>query len=316
MVEIMRVVFIGTPEFAVPPLQALLDHRYEIPAVFTQPDRPSGRGRKLQASPVKLFAQSRNIPVFQPERIRSEENHSIFESFAPDFIVVAAYGQILPEWLLRAARIATINIHGSLLPRYRGAAPIAWSILNGDSITGVTIMLMEETLDSGPILLQQELQIPSTITAGEMTTEMSLAGSQLMIKTLVGMEKNVITPINQDENLVSWAPRINKETAQIFWGKPALAIHNQIRAMNPWPGANANFREERLLIWRSSPENQSFGAKAPGTFLGVVDSGLRIQCGEGTVINLLELQAPAKCRVTGREFANGMRLRLDEKILS
>jgi methionyl-tRNA formyltransferase len=314
MVEIMRVVFIGTPEFAVPQLQSLLDHRYEVSAVFTQPDRPAGRGRKLQASPVKLFAQSRNIPVFQPEKIRTEENHPIFESLAPDFIVVAAYGQILPVWLLQAARIATINIHGSLLPRYRGAAPIAWSILNGDSVTGVTTMLMEEKLDSGPILLQKEVQIPLTITAGELTAEMSLAGADLMIETLVGLENGAISPVIQDESLVSWAPRISREAAQISWGKSALTIHNQIRAMNPWPGANANFRDERLLIWRSSPETLSVGSNAPGTFLGVLDAGIRIQCGENTVLDLLELQSPAKSRVTGREFANGMRLHSGDRI--
>ncbi len=314
MVENMRVVFIGTPEFAVPPLGALLSHRYEVCAVITQPDRPSGRGHKLQASPVKLFAQSKNIPVFQPDKIKSEENRSVVESFHSDFIVVAAYGQILPLWLLQAARIATVNIHGSLLPKYRGAAPVAWSILNGDRITGVTTMLMAEKLDSGPILLQKEVSIPLTITTGELMAELSSVGACLLIETLDGMQKNAFTPRTQDENLVSWAKRINKEVAQISWKKTALSIHNQIRAMNPWPGANADFRGETILIWRSFPEPLSNSINAPGTFLGVSDSGIRVQCGEGTVLALLELQAPAKGRVTGRDFANGMRLQAGDRL--
>jgi methionyl-tRNA formyltransferase len=314
MVEDMRVVFIGTPEFAVPPLQALLDHSYEICGVYTQPDRPSGRGRKLQASPVKILAQSQNIPVFQPEKIRSEENRSILESLKPDFIVVAAFGQILPPWLLEAARIAAVNIHGSLLPKYRGAAPIAWSILNGDSITGITTMLMEEKLDAGPILLQKEIPISLTITAGELAAELSLAGAKLLLETLAGMRNNAIAPITQDENLVSWAPRISKESAQISWEKTALSIHNQIRAMNPRPGAFTDLRGERLLVWRSLPERQSDYKNIPGAFLGLSEQGIRVQCGEGTVLDLLELQAPAKKRVTGCEFVNGIRLRAGESL--
>jgi methionyl-tRNA formyltransferase len=310
----MRVVFIGTPEFAVPPLQALLDNSYEICGVFTQPDRPSGRGHKLQASPVKVLAHSRNIPVFQPEKIRSEENRPFVESFKPDFIVVAAYGQILPGWLLAAARIAAVNIHGSLLPKYRGAAPIAWSVLNGDRTTGITTMLMQEKLDSGPILLQKEVPIPLTITTGKLTAELSLEGASLLIETLAGMQNNTVQPVPQDESLVSWAPRIGKEHAQILWEKTAMSIHNQVRALNPWPGAYTSFRGERLMIWGSLPENQSEHKNVPGTFLGTSEQGFRVQCGEGTVLDLLEVQVPAKKRVTGREFANGIRLRAGEAL--
>jgi methionyl-tRNA formyltransferase len=314
MVENMRVVFIGTPEFAVPPIQALLDYSYEICGVFTQPDRPSGRGQKFQASPVKILAQSQNIPVFQPEKIKSEENRPIVESLDPDFIVVAAYGQILPGWLLEAARIATVNIHGSLLPKYRGAAPIAWSILNGDRITGITTMLMQEKLDAGPILLQKEVPIPLTITAGELTSVLSQAGAKLLIETLAGIQEHAITPVIQDEHLVSWAPRISKESARISWRNTALSIHNQVRAMNPWPGAYADMRGERVIVWRSLPENQSGHENMPGAFLGASGQTIRVQCGEGTVLDLLELQAPAKKRVTGREFANGNRLHAGEQL--
>ncbi len=309
----MRVVFIGTPEFAVPPLKALSDRSYEVCGVFTQPDRPSGRGRRLQPGPVKALAESCRIPVFQPEQIRSDENRPIFDELNPDFIVVAAYGQILPGWLLKAARVAAVNIHASLLPKYRGAAPIAWSILNGDAVTGITTMLMQEKLDAGPILLQREVSISPTVTAGELTEELSRAGADLLIETLDGLEKNAIEPVCQDESLATWAPRIGKESALISWQKKASCIHNQVRAMNPWPGAQSIFKNDRLLLWRSLPEDPKEQPNAPGTFLGISGYGMRVQCGEGTVLNLLELQVRARSRVSGREFANGMRLRTGEQ---
>ena len=306
----MRVVFLGTPEFAVPALRVLLDHAYEVCAVFTQPDRPSGRGQKLRPSPVKVLAQSRGIPVFEPERIRNEDNRAILERLQPDFIVVAAYGQILPGWLLQSARIAPLNIHGSLLPRYRGAAPIPWAILNGDRFTGVTTMVIHEKLDSGPVLLQQEIQIPMTMTTGELMLEISAAGANLLKKTLDGLERHTITPIQQDESLVTWAPRLTKEMARISWNNPAIRTHNQVRAMNPWPVAHTVFQGEHLQIWRSLPEeHQSDSNASPGTFLGYSGDAIRVQCGEGTVLNLLEVQLPAKTKVTGREFASGARLR-------
>jgi methionyl-tRNA formyltransferase len=314
MVEKRRVIFIGTPEFAIPPLQKLLDSSSEVCAVFTQPDRPSGRGKRLQASPVKLLAQSKAIPVFQPGKIRAEENQPIFDSLRPDFIVVAAYGQILPGWLLRAASIATVNIHASLLPRYRGAAPIAWSILNGDETTGITTMLMDEKLDSGPILMQRAISISSSATTGELTLLLADLGAELLFETLDGMGSNLIRPIPQDETMVTWAPRIGKEAAAIDWNKPARDIHNKIRAMNPWPGAHTDFRGQRIQIWRSRVEDQLDLQNTPGVLLGLSDSGIRVQCGEGSAIDLLQVQAPAKTRITGREFANGVHLRAGEQL--
>lgn len=311
----MRVAFLGTPEFAVPALQALLDHSYEIAAVFTQPDRPAGRGHKLQASPVKAVALQRGIPVYQPERIRSEENRAIFGGIAADFIVTAAYGQILPGWLLRSARVAPVNIHASLLPRYRGAAPIAWAILNGETITGVTTMLMEEGLDSGPILLQREIPIFGETTTGELTARLSAMGAELLILTLKALEGKSLHPVVQDEKLVSWAPRITKEMAQISWSGTAPVIHNCIRAMNPWPGACCFFRKERLQVWRSLPEDgTAAGDQVAGTVLGLSRDGIRVQCGEGTVLDVLEVQMPGKGRVSGRAFASGARLRPGDSI--
>jgi methionyl-tRNA formyltransferase len=311
----MRVAFLGTPDFAVPALQALLDHSYEVAAVFTQPDRPSGRGHKLQASPVKAVALQRGIPVYQPEKIRSEENRAIFGGIAADFIVAAAYGQILPGWVLRSARLAPVNVHASLLPRYRGAAPIAWAILNGDAVTGVTTMLMEEGLDSGPILLQREISISCGMTTGELAARLSVMGADLLIQTLKELEHGRVHPVVQDEKLVSWAPRITKEMAQITWNNAARPIHNRIRAMNPWPGAYAFFRSEHLQIWRGLPEEEAAaGTPAAGTVLGLSRDGIRVQCGEGTVLDVLEVQMPGKSRVSGRAFASGARLRPGDSI--
>jgi methionyl-tRNA formyltransferase len=311
----MRVIFLGTPTFAVPSLQALLDHSYEVYGVFTQPDRPSRRGQKLQPSPVKALAQAHGIPVFQPDRIRNEENRLIVEALHPDIVVVSAYGQILPVWLLQAARIMTINVHASLLPKYRGAAPVAWTILNGDAITGITTMVVQEALDSGAILLQKEVPIPLSMTAGELSEILSEVGADLLIQTLHGLQNNAIQPIDQDESRSSWAPRITKDMAAVSWEKRASDIHNQIRAMNPWPVAFVVFRNERLHLLRSMAADCSASSAAPpGTLLGMSQNGCRVQCGEGTILEILEVQRPAKSRVNGREFANGARLRIGDLI--
>jgi methionyl-tRNA formyltransferase len=311
----MRVVFLGTPQLAVPPLKSLLDHSYDIRGVFTQPDRPSGRGHKTKPGPVKIFAEAQGIPVFQPEKIRSEENREIMNSLSPDFLVVAAYGQILPVWLLQAARLAPLNVHFSLLPHYRGAAPVAHAILNGDSITGITIMIMQQALDSGPILMQREIPISSTATAGELESELSQLGAGLLIETMDKYLKDAVRPIPQDEKKATWAHRLSRDITRIVWNENALQIHNRIRAMNPWPGAHTICRGERLHLWRSNPEtgNHEFGG-VPGTFLGVSPKGLRVQCGEGSVLEILEIQKPSKRRVTGREFASGARPHPNERL--
>jgi methionyl-tRNA formyltransferase len=310
-----RAIFLGTPEFAVPALQRLFENSYEICGIFTQPDRPSGRGQKLQPSPIKLFAQAHGIPVYQPEKIRLEENRRVFEDIRPDFIVVVAYGQILPGWLLHSARIAPVNIHASLLPRYRGAAPIAWAIINGDTVTGITTMIMEEKLDSGPMLMQQEVPISITMTEGELARELSKTGADLLIRTLEAYQANSVRPVAQDETKATWAPRITKAMAQVSWEKPALELHNHIRGLNPWPVAYCNFRGERLQIWRSLPETQLLdSADAPGTFLGISQEAVKVQCGGGTILRLLEVQMPARSHVSGREFASGARLRTGELI--
>lgn len=309
----MRITFLGTPAFAVPALERLIDDsRFEVQAVFTQPDRPAGRGQRLHPSPVKVLAMEKGIPVFQPAKIRAEENRPVFEGLRPDVIVVAAYGQILPGWLLQSARLGCVNIHASLLPRYRGAAPISWAIINGETSTGVTTMLMAEKLDAGPILLQREMAIPPVMTAGELSESLAAMGADLLIETLVALEKGTLNPVEQDESKVTWAPRISKDEARISWEKSAQQVHDLIRGMNPWPVAYSMFREEKIHIFRSVPEGKADEPAEPGTLLGLTKTGIRVQCGGGTVIELLELQRPAKARVTGREFASGSRLRPGE----
>jgi methionyl-tRNA formyltransferase len=290
-------------------LRALLDSPYEVCAVFTQPDRPAGRGQRPQPSPVKRCAESQRVPVFQPEKIRTEENRPVFEKCQPDFIVVVAFGQILPGWLLRLAKVAPVNVHASLLPRYRGAAPITWAILNGDVTTGVTTMLMEEHLDTGPILLKREVPIPETSTAGELASQLSVVGAELLIPTLEGLKAGTLQPVAQDDSLATWAPRIEKEMAEISWERSAREIHNQIRAFNPWPLAFASFGRRRVQILRSMPERGVAGdLRTPGAYLGATQSGSRVSCGGGTVLEVLEVKLEGRNRISGREFANGARL--------
>jgi len=305
----MRVIFLGTPEFAVPSLQALIQSPHEVCAVFTQPDRPAGRGQKPQPPPVKIFAIGAGIAVFQPEKIRALENRPVLESYQPDFIVVAAYGQILPAWLLELPRLGCVNVHGSLLPRYRGAAPIAWAIINGDTVTGITTMLMDEHLDTGPMLLKQEVPIAGSMTSGQLTAKMAQVGAELLISTLAGLQNGSVKPVAQDDALATLAPRITKDMARISWDRDARGIHNLIRGLNPWPLAFSECLEDRIqIILSSPPDNAQPVSEQPGTYLGATGKGLRVVCGAGSVLEILELQPAAKKRVTGRDFANGARL--------
>lgn len=310
----MRVLFFGTPEFAIPSLKALLGSSYEVCAVFTQPDRPAGRGQRAQAPAIKTLALGAGIPVFQPEKIRSPENQPLLESYRPDFIAVVAYGQILPAWLLQLPRMGCVNVHGSLLPRYRGAAPVAWAILNGEAITGVTTMLMDEHLDTGPMLLKKEVEITATMTAGELAGRLAAVGSELLIQTLDGLKGATLKPTPQDDSLASFAPRITKEMALISWDREARYLHNQIRGLNPWPLAYSECQGQRLQIIRSSPPSEPrMPGELAGTFLGVTGPGMNLVCGEGSVLEILEVQPAGKKRMSAREYANGARLKRGER---
>jgi methionyl-tRNA formyltransferase len=305
---VMRVLYLGTPSFSAVSLRALFDTGYDVCGVFTQPDRPSRRGQQLQASPVKMMAAERGIPVFQPEKLRAEENRAIVESLKPDVIVTAAYGQLVPAWMLRLSRLFPVNIHASLLPRWRGAAPVARAILNGDAVSGVTTMVMEESLDAGGILLREEVPVSIETTTGELTETLAAVGARLLIQTLEGLQSGSLRPTRQDEALVTWAPKITKAESAILWEQPALEIHNRIRALNPWPGAVFDFHGEKVCIWRSQP-TVGAGNVPAGTILGLTGNALRVECGGASAIDIFEMQRPGKKRITGREFVAGARLK-------
>ncbi|MCL2878241.1 MAG: methionyl-tRNA formyltransferase [Acidobacteria bacterium] len=304
----MRVLYLGTPEFAAVSLRSLLDNGYDICGVFTRPDRPSGRGQRLHAPPVKTLAESRGIRVFQPEKLRAEENRATVENFNPDIIVTAAYGQLVPAWMLRLSRLFPVNMHTSLLPRWRGAAPVARAILGGDAVSGVTTMVMDESLDAGGVLLREEVPISLEATTGELTETLAAAGARLLIKTLEGLQSGKLLPTPQDETLVTWAHKITKSESAVSWERPAMEIHNRIRALNPWPGAVVDFRGEKVNLWRSLPAEDA-GNVPPGTLLCVTENALRVACGGAGAIDIFEIQRPGKKRTNGREFASGARLK-------
>ena len=306
----MRVVFLGTPEFALRSLEALVASRYEVAAVFTQPDRPAGRGQRPTASAVKRYAVSAGLVVHQPNKIRAEENRALLETLRPDFLVVVAYGQILPRWLLELPAVAPVNVHASLLPRYRGAAPVAWALIHGDTVTGCTTMLMEETLDTGPILLQRSLPIGLETNCGELERELAALGAELLVPTLDGLAAGKIYPRPQDAARAVAAPKITKEMAAVDWASPAPEIHDRVRAFNPWPLAHAPFRGERLIVARTLPvaESDQGGGGGEGTVLAVTANALRVRCGGASVLDLLEVQLPGRKRISGRELASGARL--------
>jgi methionyl-tRNA formyltransferase len=256
-----------------------------------------------------MLAQALGIPAFTPERLRNEENRPIVEGFAADFIVVVAYGQILPVWFLDAARVAPVNVHGSLLPRYRGAAPVIWSLLNGDAVTGVTTMWMDEYLDTGDILLREELPVPDTMTAGELAEELARLGAGLLVPTLDGLREGTLLRVPQDHDQATLAPRIDKAMGRIDWRRPAREIHNLVRAFNPWPLAYTEFRGSKLQILRSylAPDREPVEQLA-GAFVGVSGESLRVSCGVGSALDLLQVQLAGRSAVSGREFVSGARL--------
>ena len=312
----MRIIFLGTPEFAIPPLRALIGSRYDVCAVFTQPDRRSGRGQAFHPPPVKVFAREHGIPVFQPLRIRTEENRPLIQGLNPDFLVVAAFGQILPPWLLHSARLSPVNIHPSLLPKYRGAAPITWAVLNGDAVTGVTTMEMNEGLDTGPILLQREFPLPDSMTGGELESALSEIGATLLLETLDGICSGTVRPRPQDDSIATSAARITKEMGLLDWSQNSVLLHNRIRALHPWPLCYSNYRGERIQILRARAESsRGEPQRAPGTYVGLTPEGILVQCGAGSVLEVLQVQLPSKRPVSGREFAAGARLMPDHEII-
>ncbi|MCH5286341.1 MAG: methionyl-tRNA formyltransferase [Christensenellaceae bacterium] len=297
----MRIVFMGTPEFAVPSLRALCEAGYEVVGVFTQPDRPRGRGNKVAFSPVKEYALSRGIPVFQPQRIRRDGIDDL-KALAPDLCVTAAFGQILSQEVLDIPPLGNINVHASLLPRHRGSAPIAWAIMQGDAEAGVTTMMMDKGIDTGDMLLKSATPIRPGETCGELTERLSEMGAALLLDTLRALENGSLTRVPQDEAQMTYDPMLTKDMGVIDWAMPAAVIVNRVHGLNPWPGCSTAFEGGRLKLLRAEVAE---GSGQPGEVL-VADAknGLIIAAGEGAVRVLL-MQAPGGKPMAPTVYLNG-----------
>ena len=300
----MRLIFLGTPQFAVPTLEALISAGHEVLAVITQPDRPKGRGQQLAESPVKQAALRLHLPVFQPERIRRPEAVEHLRFLNAETGVIVGYGQIIPQAVLDLAPGGFINVHASLLPKYRGAAPIQWAIVNGEVRTGVTTMRIDAGLDTGDILLKAETPIGPEETASELSQRLAQIGADLLVETLERLGKGDVAAEKQNSAEATYAPILKKEDGLIDWRVPAKAVFDRIRGFEPWPGAYTRFRGQTLHIWRARPVEASL---EPGR-VQRRKRELIAGCGESTALELIEVQPEGRARMSGEAFANGQRL--------
>lgn len=301
----MRIVFMGTPDFAVPSLERLIEDGYDIVGVFTQPDKPKNRGMKLTPSPVKVCAQAHGLPVFQPTSFKKEpEALETLKSLEPDLTVVAAFGQILPQAVLDVPKLGSINIHSSLLPRYRGAAPINWAILNGEEETGVTIMKMALALDAGDIISQVRTPIDPNETVEELHDRLALLGANLLGETVPTLADGTAVFTPQDDAQSNYAPMLSRELSPIDWNRSAKEIHNQVRGLIPWPAASAELGGTQFKIYTVEETGQDTG-KEPGTVLSTDKKGILMACGDGKVLRIVELQAPGKKRMKAADYLRG-----------
>lgn len=302
-----RVVFMGTPEFAVPSLDALLDADYQVVGVFTQPDRPAGRGKKLTACPVKARAIERGCEVFQFEKVKTPEGVAQLKALEPDVIVTAAFGQILTQEILDIPRFGVVNVHASLLPRHRGSAPINWCILQGEKVAGVTTMLTERGIDTGDMLLKAETEIGELETAGELTVRLSEMGGRLLAETMPKYLSGEIKPIPQDDAASTYEPMLDKEMGAIDWARSASEIACQVRGLNPWPCAFTDYAAGRLKVYLAKVADAVSDA-APGTVIASgAKEGLIVACGQGC-LELLEIQAPNAKRMTAKAYLMGKKI--------
>lgn len=308
----MRIVFMGTPTAAIPTLQKLLDDKHEVVAVWTQPDKPAGRGNHLTAPPVKEFALANSLTVYQPIKIKAAETLELLQSHQADVAVVVAYGRILSESLLAAPRLGCINNHFSLLPKYRGAAPVNWAIVRGESKTGITTMKMNAGLDTGDILLQREIDILAEESAPELLTRMSVLGAQLLSETLHNLDE--IEPRLQNHEQSSFAPIMKREDGLITWELNAADICNRIRGFQPFPNAFAYFGNKKLVLWKASAEELT-APLAAGTLIQARGEDLLVACGESSILRLKEIQPEGKRRMNIRDFLNGVRLEVGAKFV-
>ena len=301
-----RMVFLGTPQFAVPTLRALIHEGYDILSVVTQPDRPKGRGQKLTPPPVKILAEENNLTILQPERL-DDSFLNLLLPLKPDLLVVIAFGQIIPGRVLSSVKEGGINIHASLLPKYRGSAPIQWVIINNEKKTGLTTMCMDEGLDTGPILLQQEVDILEGETAGQLHDRLSSFAPGLLIKTLQGLAEGTIEEKKQDDSLVTYAPKLTKEQGLINWSWSAERLCGLIRGLDPWPGAFTYYNGEMLKLFGCLLADDRQTSSVPGRVKGLAEKGLDIETAKGYII-VREIQSPGKKRLSSEEFLKGSQL--------
>jgi methionyl-tRNA formyltransferase len=308
----MKIVFMGTPDFAVPSLEALID-KYGVEAVFTQPDRPKGRGKKMAFSPVKEVAVKHDIKVFQPEKLKDDRDAvEYLKELSPDFIIVVAFGQILTKEVLDIPKYGCINLHASLLPMYRGAAPINWVVVNGEKKSGNTTMLMDVGLDTGDMLLKDEVEITENMTAGELHDILMARGGNLLIETIEGLANGTIKGIKQ-EGETCYAKMLSKDTGKISWDNSAREIHNLIRGLNPWPIAHTTYKNENMKIYQSEVLSEDSN-KEPGTIISVNKTGMKVSCKEGVLL-VKKVQFPNGKPLTIEQYINGKDIEVGYKLL-
>lgn len=300
------IVFFGTPTFALPSLESILQGQDEVVAVVTQPDREKGRGRKKSFPPVKELALKKGLPLYQPERVREDLFLEKMKRLHPDLFVVVAFGQILPKPLLDVPRFGAINVHASLLPRYRGAAPIAWALLRGEKKTGITTILMDEGMDTGDILMQAEIRIEKEETGETLQKKLSVLGGELLMETIEKMKSGQLSPMPQDPSKATYAPPLKKEDGKIDWKRPAEEIDRQIRAFNPWPGAFTGWEKGLLKIYQAEVREKTQKGEA-GSIVWVGADFIEVATGEGTLL-IREVQPEGKRRMTVRDFLSGHRM--------
>ena len=309
----MKLVFCGTPQFAVPSLQKLAESGFDVRLVVTQPDRPQGRGLELTASPVKQTALKFGLPVVQPDKIKkNEEFQKQLSEIAPEAIIVVGYGRIIPPWMLQLPPLGNINVHGSLLPKYRGAAPIQWAIASGETVTGLTTMRLDEGLDTGDILLQHEMPISADDTAVTIAPRLAAMGADLLVQTLRGLQQGSVSPVPQDHSQASLAPILKREDGLADFNTSAAEIYNRLRGFQPWPGAYTLFRGKNLKIIAAQPFQNA--SAIPGGELRIAGEKLLVGCGGGTALELIQLQPEGKKAITAREFVSGYRPQPEEKL--
>jgi methionyl-tRNA formyltransferase len=314
----IKLAFMGSSSFALPTLNQLFENGFDLQAVITQPDKPTGRGQSVQGPPAKQRAFELHLAVYQPNSLKTDEARGLFSALAPEMIVVVAYGKILPSWLLHLPRFGCVNLHGSLLPKYRGAAPVHWAIANGETETGVCSMLLEEGLDTGPVYRCERTTIAPDETAPELYERLAGLGAPLMLHTVQGIADGTLVPTPQDASQATLAPMLRKEDGILDWTRPAAEIHNRVRAFNPWPGTVTRFRGAICKIVKSRvlPETRILSDPAGAGLIHVSKGRLAVVCGDGALIEVLSIQPQNRKPVSGADFANGARIQADEKFES